>query len=986
MLLVAVTVLAVAIPAGLLQRETAVRTGTDVAAASATDKVSVDVRAAAAQVRTAAAQDGRVRVNVALVTPASAKPGHFSRRDLLRDVGAAQDKVLARLSAADFAIIYRYEAVPGLTGYVSATGLARLSADPMVTAVTLDEVGSGAAPAAPRDPAPSVSPLAQSVPLIRADVAHARGVTGSGVTVAILDSGADTDHPDLADSISGQECFLTGFGSKCPNGTTRQSGAGAAEDDLGHGSNVAGIVTSNGVVSSSGVAPGANVLLYKILNSSNSGQISDWNAALNDIIAHHPEVRVINMSLGAGSPVATPCGSFSPTTATAFSTLNAAGVVIFAASGNQNAKSGLTYPACVPGAVSVGAVYDQTFGSASWQGCADTPATVDVPTCFSDSSANLDLLAPGAFIFSDYLGGGLASYSGTSQASPHAAGVAALMLQQAPVLTPAEIESRMKAGGVPRTDPANSIVTARIDAVGALGDTLPTATATATPTNTATATITPTPTDTQTPTDTPTLTPTPTSTATATITPTPTDTPTPTITPTPTSTLTPTDTPTPDTRPRTWFAAASMATARGLLTATLLFNGKVLITGGDGSIASAETYDPVADSWSSAGNMATGRNGHTATLLFDGKVLVAGGFTGGALASAELYDPVTNAWAPAGNLAIARGQHTATLLPSGKVLVAGGVGATGPLGSAELYDPVTNIWSTAGNLVTGRYEHTATLLQNGKVLVAGGINTGYLASAELYDPATNTWSAADSLASARRWHTATLLWNGKVLVAGGGNGTGPGELASAELYDPATNIWAAAGSLTNAHMLHTATLLEDGTVLIAGGVSASNAVTSSAERYDPGTNTWSAAASMLAARVNQTATLLASGNVLAAGGSNTGGLASAEIYGPAPPPSPTPTATNSPTVTPTPTITPTSTNTPTPSATSTPSYTPTATPTGAVAATLGGIDGDPDLTVLPSISGPASRGYRMAYELAVVLVALIGAAGVGAIWKRRQTA
>lgn len=417
----------------------------------------------------AAAAGEPVRVNVTLNQPKPAAPGRFSRPDVIRNVASAQADVLSRLAPADFTVIYRHAALPGLTGIVSPEGLAKLQADPAVAAVTPDLPGGGAALAVPTRAGSAVLSLAQSVPLIGADTVHGQGVTGAGVTVAILDSGADTDHPDLADSISGQECFLTGPGSKCPNGTTRQSGPGAAEDDLGHGSNVAGIVTSNGVVSSVGVAPAAHVMLYKILNSSNSGLLSDWDAALSDVIANHPEVRVINMSLVTFSTYMGPCGFVDPTTAAAFTTLIASGVTIFVSSGNNAAKNAMTFPACLPGAVSVGAVYDQTLASSTFFSCTDMPATVDTPTCWSNSNSDLDLLAPGAFITSDGLAGGTSVYGGTSQASPHAAGVAALMLQHTPSLNPAQIESTLKSTGVPRTDPANSIVKPRIAAVPAVG-------------------------------------------------------------------------------------------------------------------------------------------------------------------------------------------------------------------------------------------------------------------------------------------------------------------------------------------------------------------------------------------------------------------------------------------------------------------------------------------------------------------------------------
>jgi hypothetical protein len=192
----------------------------------------------------------------------------------------------------------------------------------------------------------------------------------------------------------------------------------------------------------------------------------------------------------------------------------------------------------------------------------------------------------------------------------------------------------------------------------------------------------------------------------------------------------------------TWSLAANPLVPRQQHTATLLpAVGKVLIVGGlidsySTITSSAELYDPATDTWSPAASLSIGRRLHTATLLSDGKVLVTGGYNGtGAEASAELYDPITNTWSSAGNLQTGRDGHAATLLPNGNVLVSGGHGG-GYLASCELYDPVANTWTVADSMLVKRAEHTATLLQNGAVLAAAGgtqgasqYNTG---TAELY--------------------------------------------------------------------------------------------------------------------------------------------------------------------------------------------------------------------------------------------------------------
>jgi N-acetylneuraminic acid mutarotase len=332
----------------------------------------------------------------------------------------------------------------------------------------------------------------------------------------------------------------------------------------------------------------------------------------------------------------------------------------------------------------------------------------------------------------------------------------------------------------------------------------------------------------------------------------------------------------------TWGLVASLVAARAQHTATLLGNGKVLVSGGaatDGPLASAELYDPDTGTWSSAGSMATARSAFQATLLGDGQVLAAGG-TGknGSLASAELYDPEAKAWSSAGTMVTSRAAYAAVLLGNGKVLVTGGTNNGSPLTSAELYDPISNSWSAVASMASPRSGQTATLLGNGRVLIAGGYSsTGqYLASAELYDPINNIWSSAGPMSTARADQTATLLGDGKVLIAGG-NGLS-GVLSSAELYDPVSNTWTSAGFLEDDRAGQTATLLANGTVLIAGGMGASGAL-ASAELYEPMSNTWSSAGLLSAPMQYQTATLLDNGNVLVTGGTAGGiTLGTAEVY------------------------------------------------------------------------------------------------------------
>jgi N-acetylneuraminic acid mutarotase len=141
-----------------------------------------------------------------------------------------------------------------------------------------------------------------------------------------------------------------------------------------------------------------------------------------------------------------------------------------------------------------------------------------------------------------------------------------------------------------------------------------------------------------------------------------------------------------------WSNTGDLNFARYTHTMTLLANGKVLIAGGlldtgfnSAYLNKAELYDPATGIWSNTGDLNSSRGLHTATVLPNGKVLVAGGYDFVALNNAELYDPATGIWSNTSKLNFGRFYHTATLLPNGKVLVAGGLDFN-VLNTAELYD------------------------------------------------------------------------------------------------------------------------------------------------------------------------------------------------------------------------------------------------------------------------------------------------------------
>ncbi len=214
---------------------------------------------------------------------------------------------------------------------------------------------------------------------------------GKGVKVAIIDTGIDTSHPDLSGSVDGGYSAIT----KTENPMDYQ-------DDNGHGSHVAGTVAGKrdgkGVV---GVAPKARLYAVKVLDADGSGNLSD---VIDGIVwAAKNKMDVANMSLGA------PVDSEAMKRAVRFA--RGSGVVIVAAAGNSGGSVGF------PGA------YEDTIAVAASD-------SADNLAGFSSRGPEVDFIAPGVDILSAKMGGGFISYSGTSMAAPHVAGLAALAVSQ----------------------------------------------------------------------------------------------------------------------------------------------------------------------------------------------------------------------------------------------------------------------------------------------------------------------------------------------------------------------------------------------------------------------------------------------------------------------------------------------------------------------------------------------------------------------------
>jgi subtilisin family serine protease len=339
------------------------------------------------------------------------------------------------------------------------------------------------------------------------------------VDIAIIDTGLDIDHPDL--NVVGGRRFYTQviciLGICLPAGSYQDD---KYDDDHGHGTHVGGTAAGRGI-GVVGVAPGARLWGVKVLDKNGSGYMTDIIAGIDWVTARASTIEVANMSLG--------CVCSSAALDTALSNSIAAGVVYAVAAGNDNQNASTFSPAKHPGVITVSAFSDFD-GQPGGLGSATCRADEDDSRAnFSNYGSVVEIAAPGVCILSSWIGGGYLTISGTSMASPHVAGAAALYRAANPGASPSQVRSALIAAGDPApcatltgicTDDPDGIQEPLLD----VGDTSAPPPPPPPPADSPTPTHTLTPSDT--PTNTPTYTDTPTHTATAINKPTATDTPT----------------------------------------------------------------------------------------------------------------------------------------------------------------------------------------------------------------------------------------------------------------------------------------------------------------------------------------------------------------------------------------------------------------------------------------------------------------------------
>ncbi|MFF9284568.1 S8 family serine peptidase [Streptomyces griseosporeus] len=289
--------------------------------------------------------------------------------------------------------------------------------------------------------------MAESNAQIGTRAAWDAGLTGKGVTVAVLDTGVDLAHPDLAGRVTATRSFVEGQ---------------EVTDRNGHGTHVTSTVGGSGAASDGaerGVAPGATLAVGKVLSDQGSGSESQIIAGM-EWAAREVRARVISMSLGSTEP-----SDGTDPMATAVNTLSAeTGALFVVAAGNTGTPSSIGSPGAADAALTVGAV--DSADRAAWFTSAGPRS--------GDNALKPDLAAPGVGILAARSGltpgsGPYTSMDGTSMAAPHVAGVAALLAEEHPDWTGARLKDALMSTSKQLDAPAYQLGAGRVSAPDAVG-------------------------------------------------------------------------------------------------------------------------------------------------------------------------------------------------------------------------------------------------------------------------------------------------------------------------------------------------------------------------------------------------------------------------------------------------------------------------------------------------------------------------------------
>lgn len=430
--------------------------------ASQTDELSKDT----SQFDTliiSAREKGSARVIIGLATHFTPEGAldKAAQIDQRRDIKRSQANFLARYRSGLVRDIKRFDYIPYIACETGAAELERMKLDPHITGVYEDAVSEGA--------------LAESTPIVGAPAAWSSGYTGSGQTVAILDSGVDKTHSFLAGRVISEACYSSNIAgssvSFCPGGVTEStdpdSGLNCPVEVSGcaHGTNVAGIAAGKGT-SFSGVAKDANIIAIKMFSRFDSAASCGGPAPCarywtSDLIKALERVKTlsltmtniaaVNLSLQTGQQFTSNCDTSHAPTKAAIDNLRSVGIATIVCAGNFSFTNALTAPACISTSISVGSTDDGSLGT-----------SIDTVSNFSDSSPLLHMLAPGRWINSSIPGNVFQNFSGTSMATPHVVGSFAILRQRKPTAGIDKMTTALIATGQPITDSRNGLVKPRI--------------------------------------------------------------------------------------------------------------------------------------------------------------------------------------------------------------------------------------------------------------------------------------------------------------------------------------------------------------------------------------------------------------------------------------------------------------------------------------------------------------------------------------------
>jgi hypothetical protein len=356
-------------------------------------------------------------------------------------IARVQTEVLAASAESGVTPLFRYETFPMVhVALADEAALQALRRQPAVAHVYADK---------------EVYPtLTQSLPLIKQPEASALGYLGTGTAVAVLDTGTDYTRSAFG------SCSAPGTASCKVAYVQDFAPSDGALDDNGHGTNVAGIVL--------GVAPGTQIIGLDVF-SGGTGSSSVILQAVDWVVRNRASYNIVAMNLSLGSGIYT-AACPNDVFATGLAAARTAGVMPVVATGNAGSSSGISSPACVPAALSVAAVYDSNVGGLSFPGaaCTDYTTSADKVTCFSNSASFMSMFAPGSSISA-------AGYamSGTSQATPHVAGAAAVLRGAFPSESMDALFTRLTNAGPTISDARNGVQKKRLDLQAALGTVQP---------------------------------------------------------------------------------------------------------------------------------------------------------------------------------------------------------------------------------------------------------------------------------------------------------------------------------------------------------------------------------------------------------------------------------------------------------------------------------------------------------------------------------